>query len=89
MGRLSPIPAILGIEPDWDLDFTGSNPNISSNLTGSSNNINNTGNVNDPTADEIDDETAAQLSVLDQLAGSLADELTLQKDFMQGSVFTD
>lgn len=30
--------------------------------------------------------TEAQAIALDQLAGSLADELSLQKDFMQGSV---
>lgn len=59
-GRLSPIPAIVGVEPDWS--FTSNQQDFSQNDTQSS-------------------------AALDQLAGSLADELTLQNEYLQGSVF--
>ncbi|XP_055847553.1 forkhead box protein O isoform X2 [Episyrphus balteatus] len=55
-GRLSPIPAMVGLEPDWGFPADYTNTNI----------------------------TPAQANALDQLAGSLADDLTLQKDFLQG-----
>lgn len=59
-GRLSPIPAIVGVEPDWS--FTSNQQDFTQNDTQSS-------------------------AALDQLAGSLADELTLQNEYLQGSVF--
>ncbi len=58
-GRLSPIPAIVGVEPDWS--YTSNQQDFSQNDTQSS-------------------------AALDQLAGSLADELTLQNEYLQGSV---
>ncbi|XP_037943489.1 forkhead box protein O-like [Teleopsis dalmanni] len=55
-GRLSPIPALLGYEPDWGYPADYQNSTMS----------------------------PAQASTLDQLAGSMAEELTLQKDLMPG-----
>uniref|UniRef100_A0A1B0GKI0 Uncharacterized protein n=2 Tax=Lutzomyia longipalpis TaxID=7200 RepID=A0A1B0GKI0_LUTLO len=64
-GRLSPIPAVLGIEPDWGYPQDDFVPTTTASTTAAT--------------------TTAQGSAqLDQLAGSLADDLTLQSEFMQG-----
>lgn len=58
-GRLSPRPALVGLELDWNFSPDYQNASINS----------------------------AQSTTLDQLAGSIAEELKLQKDMMQqGSV---
>lgn len=69
-GRLSPIPAVLGIEPDWGYPQDDFAPTTTTSTTAAT-----------TTAQQ---QGSAQL---DQLAGSLADDLTLQSEFMQGSVF--
>lgn len=93
IGRLSPIPAIVGLEPDWGFangiagaaigqsaaTAAGSN----SNLTAAANAAQQTDYAPLATDTPVG---RAQAIALDQLAGSLADELSLQKDFMQGSV---
>lgn len=77
IGRLSPIPAILGLEPDWG-GFVGAGA-ANSGVTAAANAAQQSDYTQQPG-------TEAQAQALDQLAGSLADELSLQKDFMQGSV---
>ncbi|CAM6031865.1 unnamed protein product, partial [Sphagnum compactum] len=73
VGRLSPIPALVDIEPDWQYgsnlsDFNQElSPNDSTTTTGTS------------TAQSSQGQAA-----LDQLAGSLADELTIQMSFYKG-----
>uniref|UniRef100_A0A336LLZ6 Forkhead box protein O n=1 Tax=Culicoides sonorensis TaxID=179676 RepID=A0A336LLZ6_CULSO len=65
VGRLSPIPALVGIDSDWPYS---ANLDYSQDLTDSA-------------------ATAASQqgqAVLDELAGSLAGDLTLQNDFLQG-----
>ncbi|XP_055699776.1 forkhead box protein O isoform X2 [Phlebotomus papatasi] len=66
-GRLSPIPAVLGIEPDWGYPQDDFAPTTTTSTTAAT-----------TTAQQ---QGSAQL---DQLAGSLADDLTLQSEFMQG-----
>lgn len=102
MGRLSPIQAILGIEPDWAYgsqdDFTGSsgalNQTSASDGTGALSSGNATSNPSTITSeaqaalDEVSDALdEANLSALDALAGALADDLTLRTEFLKGSVF--
>uniref|UniRef100_A0A336LVK8 Forkhead box protein O n=1 Tax=Culicoides sonorensis TaxID=179676 RepID=A0A336LVK8_CULSO len=67
VGRLSPIPALVGIDSDWPYS---ANLDYSQDLTDSA-------------------ATAASQqgqAVLDELAGSLAGDLTLQNDFLQGTI---
>lgn len=76
VGRLSPIPSLIGLEPDWSFTPPG---------------LPQAADYTDGPEDMVNDDGTNQMGLvhstaLDQLAGSLADELTLQKDFLQGSV---
>ncbi|CAD7090410.1 unnamed protein product [Hermetia illucens] len=64
-GRLSPIPAVIGVEPDWSYPQAQSSSDFNQNTSSTV--------------------TSANTSALDQLAGSLADELTFQNS-LQGFV---
>uniref|UniRef100_U5EY80 Forkhead box protein O n=1 Tax=Corethrella appendiculata TaxID=1370023 RepID=U5EY80_9DIPT len=90
-GRLSPIQSIVGVEPNWaygsDLsDFNTDTQSELINNTNSSNNNNNSSNNNtNNNANSNNTENDLEISqqrqaALDQLAGSLADELTLQQN---------
>lgn len=86
VGRLSPIPSVLGIEPDWfdpREDFLDDTKAITASTT-SLDNVN-LENLEAVAAGE-DTLDAANLSALDALAGALADDLTLRTEFLQGSV---
>lgn len=72
VGRLSPIPALVSIDSDWQY---GTNMNDYSQELSTA----------DTSAGTTAQSSQGQ-TVLDQLAGSLADELTLQNEFLQGSV---
>lgn len=70
VGRLSPIPALVGIDSDWPY---GTNLEYSQDLTDSG-----------TAAGQTSQQGQA---ALDELAGSLAGDLTLQNEFLQGSVY--
>lgn len=72
VGRLSPIPSVVDLEPSWSYasltqDFDSTPNSIRCN------------NMN-----QSDSVCLNQSATLDQLAGTLADELTLQNEFLQG-----
>lgn len=74
VGRLSPIPSVVDLEPSWSYasltqDFDSTPNSIRCN------------NMN-----QGDSVCMNQNNALDQLAGSLADDLTLQNEFLQGWV---
>lgn len=74
VGRLSPIPSVVDLEPSWSYasltqDFDNTTNSIRCN------------NLN-----QGDSVCMNQNNALDQLAGSLADDLTLQNEFLQGWV---
>ena len=82
-GRLSPIQSIVGIENTW----------VYPAELNEFNNDNQNNQIDDPTANETDidiDLSAQNQATLDQLAGSLADDLTLQQNkfVFEGSVCT-
>lgn len=71
IGRLSPIPSVIDIEPSWSY----------ANLTAQDfDNTTNSPGCNNMSHSDCLNQSAA----LDQLAGSLADDLTLQSEFMRG-----
>lgn len=75
IGRLSPIPAIVGLEPDWGFAAGGVTAAAAA------------AQQSDYAQQATDTPGGLEEAIaLDQLAGSLADELSLRKDFMQGSV---
>ncbi|XP_031624536.1 forkhead box protein O isoform X2 [Contarinia nasturtii] len=74
VGRLSPIPSVVvDLDPSWN-QYTSLSQDFDSNTIG----CNNLQGTTDG-AIQIN-----QCATLDQLAGSLADELNIQNDFMQG-----
>lgn len=102
VGRLSPIPSVLGIEPDWfdpreDFMATTLNdiPNNATNpITASTSSLTSSTQIDNANLENLeavaageDTLDAANLSALDALAGALADDLSLRTEFLQGSVF--
>lgn len=77
-GRLSPIPSVVDLEPSWSYaalaqDFD--NPVNSHKIQ------------QQQQQQQVNDSVRmTQNATLDQLAGSLADDLTLQNEFLQGYV---
>lgn len=72
VGRLSPIPSVVDLEPNWSYasltqDYENTQNSIRCNNMNQSNSV-----------------CMNQSNALDQLAGTLADELTLQNEFLQG-----
>lgn len=76
VGRLSPIPSVIDLDPSWN-QYTTLSQDFDTNSLG----CNNLQGTTDG-AIQIN-----QCATLDQLAGSLADDLNIQNDFMQGLVF--
>ncbi|XP_055325940.1 forkhead box protein O-like isoform X3 [Sitodiplosis mosellana] len=72
-GRLSPIPSVIDLDPSWN-QYTTISQDFDTNSLG----CNNLQGTTDG-AIQIN-----QCPTLDQLAGSLADDLNIQNDFMQG-----
>lgn len=72
-GRLSPIPSVVDLEPSWSYAALAQDFD---NPVISSHKI--------QTNDAV---RLTQNATLDQLAGSLADDLTLQNEFLQGYLF--
>lgn len=72
VGRLSPIPSVIDIEPSWSY----------ANLSQDFENADNSMGCNSLTQADCLNQSAT----LDQLAGSLADDLNLQNEFLQGYV---
>lgn len=73
VGRLSPIPSIIDLEPSWNY------PSLSQDFdSANSLGVNSLQTSTDGTI------PINQCATLDQLAGSLADDLTLQNEFLQG-----
>lgn len=73
VGRLSPIPSVIDLEPSWST-YTPLSQDFDTNSLG----CNNLQGTTDG-AIQIN-----QCATLDQLAGSLADDLNIQNDFLQG-----
>lgn len=72
VGRLSPISSVVDPEPNWS--YASLTPDFDSTTNSiRCNNLNTT-----------DSECLHHNNALDQLAGTLADELTLQNEFLQG-----
>lgn len=101
VGRLSPIPSVLGIEPDWfdpreDFMATAHNDtnNATNPITASTSSLVNATQIDQANLENLeavaageDTLDAANLSALDALAGALADDLSLRSEFLLGSVF--
>lgn len=95
MGRLSPIPSVLGIEPDWfdpREDFLN-DTNATNPITASTSSLSGTTSIDNANLENLEAVAAGEdtldevnLSALDALAGALADDLTLRTEFLQGSV---
>lgn len=73
VGRLSPIPSVIDLEPSWNT-YTTLSQDFDTNSLGCNN-------LQATTDGAIQ---INQCATLDQLAGSLADDLNIQNDFMQG-----
>lgn len=71
VGRLSPIPSVIDLEPSWS-------------YASLSQDFENSIGCNNLQASTDGSIQINQCATLDQLAGSLADELTIQNDFLQG-----
>lgn len=76
VGRLSPIPSVVDIEPSWS--YAALSQDYDNNTT-----INSL-NHKLETVPVTESVALNQSATLDQLAGSLADDLTLQNEFLQG-----
>lgn len=72
VGRLSPIPSVVDLEPNWNYGSLSQEFDNSPNSLGCNN------------LSQADSVCMNNSATLDQLAGSLADDLTLHNEFLQG-----